>query len=81
MRERKDEKLLSRKILGDQFIAWLEAGGIVPTNTRRVVVEASAGNIVMIHVEQYGTTEMLQFNPVKVFGANVSVVGGKPADA
>lgn len=48
------------RILGKLFLAWLHEQGIIPENTRRVVIDARHDSVVVIYTEQYGTDRLIK---------------------
>jgi len=48
---------------GKDVMEWLRTMGIVSDLTRRVVIDAVAGEPVKIYVELYGSEEMLAVEP------------------
>jgi len=69
-----------KPINGTRFIEWLETAGIIPHKTHRVVIDAQAQDVVMIYVEMFGGSKMLEVTPAAagLAGAIVQVVD-KPA--
>lgn len=62
------------------FLDWLRRSGIIPENTRRVVIDAKVNDVVMIYIEQYGTTALLDVDPPpEFFTAQVKIVGQEDA--
>lgn len=62
-------------IHGRGFLGWLIDNGIVPKETRRVVIEASVEMATVIYVEQYGTEELIKVQvPESLKQAAVKVV-------
>lgn len=49
-----------RPIHGKDFLAWLQRGGLVPENTRRVVIEASVDRSTVIYVETFASHSMIE---------------------
>ena len=68
---------MARKIHSKAFLEWLERFGLIPENTRRVVIEASVDSAVMIYAELFGTSPMVEVDPPpELRGARVVVNGG-----
>lgn len=52
------------KITGAKFVQqWAEALGIDPSECRRVVIDASVNNVLLVYVEKIGTTRLLDIQP------------------
>lgn len=66
------------KIHGPAFLGWLESFGIVPKNTRRVVIDAAHDRAVMIYIEAYGTSEMIEAEPPPELRTNVTILRDSP---
>lgn len=61
--------------LADEFVqVWASALGVDPSETRRVVIDASVGAVVKVYVEKYGTEAVLQIAPPSG-DLDVTVVG------
>lgn len=56
----------------------LHAAGIIPKETRRVVIDATANEAILIYVEQYGTDVLVNLIPPNVEGA--TIIMGKPKE-
>lgn len=58
------------------FIEWLEAAGVIPNKTRRVIIDAQVGDVVMLYVEMYASNKMLDFTPAEagMLGARVRII-------
>lgn len=50
-------------IHGKAFLSWLIKEGIVPAETRRVVIDASVDSAVVIYIEKYGTSAFISVKP------------------
>lgn len=60
---------------GKEFLDWLRTGGIIPENTRRVVIDASVNSATMIYVETFASRKMIEVDvPDEFRGARVQVV-------
>lgn len=60
-------------IMADRFARqWAYALGIVPEETRRVVIDAECGHVLRIHVEKLGDERMLEVVPPSRHGAEVT---------
>jgi hypothetical protein len=63
-------------IHGLAFLRWLRDSGIVPENTRRVVIEAGVDTPVTIYCEQFGSEALVSVEAPPIFeGAKVVVKG------
>lgn len=53
---------MPKPILGhnDELFAALKAAGIADENTRRVVIDISVTNVVMVYVEKYADTRIIE---------------------
>lgn len=51
-----------RRITGQSFGKYLIEAGIIPTTTRRFVIDAEVNKPVMIYVEQYGDERLLKLD-------------------
>lgn len=61
----------------DRWIQQIVAAlGFDPNECRRIVIDATAGKVVTIYVEKYGSEALLDLAPPDVAGLNISVVGG-----
>ena len=52
----------TKPILAETFARALEAAGVLDNfdTTKRVVIDANAGDVVMVYVERYGDERLLQ---------------------
>lgn len=62
-------------ISGDQLAQALIKAGIIPENTRRVVIDITAGQAARLYVEEYGTEALLDLIPPNIEGAEIIVNG------
>jgi len=62
-------------ISGNQFIKGLCELGICNELTRRVVIDATVGEVIMVYVEQYGSKDLLQVG-LTASDIQVFVLGG-----
>lgn len=47
-------------VLSEQLLAALEANGVVPNDTRRVVIDIQMGKVPIIHIEKLGDQNVLK---------------------
>lgn len=67
---------MAKFILADDFvIKWATALGIDADRVRRVVIDAEAGNAIMVYVEQYGTDELLHLDVPNPTSMDIKIVG------
>lgn len=65
-----------RTLLSDEMAAWLEAAGIIPSRTRRVVIELVAREPVRVYIEQFGTEGLISVEPPpELRGAEITIDG------
>lgn len=51
-------------VTGDEFVQkWAAALGEDPAECRRIVIDAQAGHVLIVHVEKLGTERMLEVDP------------------
>ena len=62
---------------GRSFLGRLVELGIIPSLTRRVVIEAAVDDVVMIYVQQYGDARLLGVEVADLLGAQI-VMEEKP---
>ena len=63
-----------RIVTGKEFLQKLLDLGIIPLNTRRVVIDAARDDLVMVYVEQLGTERLLSVTPT-LEGIKIQIVG------
>ena len=51
------------KATGNDMIKWISSMGLVPENTRRIVIDVPVNGAVIIYAELYGTTKMINIVP------------------
>lgn len=47
------------KLLSEPMLAALREIGITPENTRRVVIDIQTGHVPVVHIEQFGDSNLL----------------------
>jgi hypothetical protein len=61
-----------RTIIGKAYLDWLKGFGIIPEESRRVVIDIVADEAIIIYVEKYGTKKLLAVEPPpELFAATV----------
>ena len=63
-----------RMIAGKEFLDKLIDSGIIPLDTRRVVIDVAWDDLVMVYVEQLGTERLLSVTPT-LEGIKIQIVG------
>jgi len=63
-----------RIITGKEFLKKLDDLGIVPFDTRRVVIDAVWDDVVIVYVEQLGTERLLEVTTT-LEGIKIQIVG------
>lgn len=69
-----------KTIPGQTFLDWLKREGIVPENTRRVVIDAEANNPIIIYVEMYGGDKLIEVEPPPELRVGVKIVSSDEAE-
>ncbi len=65
--------MASQALHGMDFIGHLTDLGIVPEDTRRVIIEASIHSLVIVYVEQLGTKDLIKIEAPCLEGAKVVI--------
>jgi hypothetical protein len=55
---------MSRIASSDRFVQrWAEALNVDPNEVKRIVIDAQAGRVLIVHVEKFGSEQMLEVEP------------------
>jgi len=69
---------VSGPVKSDAFLNWLRAEGIIPENCRRVVIDATAGSVVLVYAELFGSSALIAVKPPPELRVDVVIVGDEP---
>jgi hypothetical protein len=67
---------MKRIVTGNALLKALHEAGIIPAETHRVVIDATANEAVIIYVEQFGTEELVNLIAPNIEGAQVIMERG-----
>lgn len=56
------------------LVDWLKSAGIDTEHARRVIIDAKAGEVVLVYVEQFGTDQMFKVEPPDLSKAEITVL-------
>ena len=65
-----------RMIAGKEFLDKLIDSGVIPLETRRVVIDAPWDEVVTVYVTQVGTERLLEVTPT-LEGIKIQIMGEK----
>jgi hypothetical protein len=54
-------------LLGRDFLTKLQAAGVLPPHTRRVVIDAAYDEVVQVYYECFGDSRMLSIDTAETF--------------
>lgn len=76
----RESDVTMKTIPGKAFLDWLKREGIVPENTRRVVIDAEANSPIIIYVEMYGGDKLIEVEPPPELRVGVKIVSSDKAE-